>query len=94
MAVVEKEDLGLKNHLSGLRRKYLKVSFATVQELMDVRRELLPAVQRNRAVEEARDGFDAAVGAQQQQRSLANFVVRAPPPPRAPAAGAAAAERA
>ena len=76
--MIEKEDLGLKNHLSGLRRKYVKVSFATVQDLMDVRRELLPAVQRNRAAEEARDGFDAALGGPQQQRSLANFLVRPP----------------
>ena len=72
------------NHLSGLRRKYLKVcgrttrvpthtphahervlkridlchprlqvSFATTQELMDVRRELMPLVARNKAAAEA-----------------------------------------
>eukprot|EP00899_Mesostigma_viride_P020528 jgi/Mesvir1/28477/Mv15897-RA.2 len=44
---VEKEDLDLKNHLSGLRRPLLKLSFASVQELMDVKRELLPVVERN-----------------------------------------------
>jgi hypothetical protein len=71
-----------KNHLSGLRRKYLKaraactarapplenaadahatrcratapqVSFPTTQELMDVRRELMPAIARNKAAAEA-----------------------------------------
>ena len=47
--LVEKEDLGLKNHLSGLRRTYLRVTFATTQELMDVRRELQPAIARNKA---------------------------------------------
>ena len=38
-----------------------QVSFATVQALMDVRRELMPVVRRNRAAEEAQDGFDEAV---------------------------------
>jgi hypothetical protein len=45
--VVDKEDLDLKNHLSGLTQKYLKVVFATVQDLMDVRREVLPMVKKN-----------------------------------------------
>ena len=38
--IVDKEDLDLKNHLSGLTQRYLKVVFATVQDLMDVRREV------------------------------------------------------
>jgi len=42
-----------KNHLSGLKRKYLKVSFATTQELMDCRRELMPLIARNKAASEA-----------------------------------------
>ena len=46
--MVDKEDLDLKNHLSGLQQTYLKVSFATVQELMEVRREVMPIVSRNK----------------------------------------------
>eukprot|EP00775_Hariotina_reticulata_P007932 gene7932-8128_t len=45
--VVYKEDLDLKNHLSGLKRKLLKVSFYNVQQLMDVRREVQPVITRN-----------------------------------------------
>eukprot|EP00878_Enallax_costatus_P014648 GHUV01015324.1.p1 GENE.GHUV01015324.1~~GHUV01015324.1.p1 ORF type:complete len:660 (+),score=216.28 GHUV01015324.1:148-1980(+) len=45
--VVLKEDLDLKNHLSGLKRKLIKVSFYNVQQLMDVRREVSPIVAAN-----------------------------------------------
>jgi hypothetical protein len=36
-----------KNHLSGLKRKLLKVSFYNVQQLMEVRREITPTVNKN-----------------------------------------------
>ncbi|KAF9587351.1 hypothetical protein IFM89_001341, partial [Coptis chinensis] len=36
-----------KNHLSGLQKSYLKISFDTVQQLMLVRNDLLPVVQHN-----------------------------------------------
>eukprot|EP01116_Phalansterium_solitarium_P016004 TRINITY_DN3613_c0_g1_i2.p1 TRINITY_DN3613_c0_g1~~TRINITY_DN3613_c0_g1_i2.p1 ORF type:complete len:1510 (-),score=589.87 TRINITY_DN3613_c0_g1_i2:2531-7060(-) len=45
---IEKEDLDLKNHLSGLRRTYLKLSFLTVQALMSVKSELTPLMKRNK----------------------------------------------
>eukprot|EP00898_Chlorokybus_atmophyticus_P000434 jgi/Chlat1/1391/Chrsp12S02054 len=45
--IVQKEDLDLKNHLSGLRRAFLKVSFINVQLLMDVKRDLVPLAHRN-----------------------------------------------
>ena len=47
VVVEEKEDLDLKNHLTGLRNPYLKVSFVTVSDLMEVKRELLPLAERN-----------------------------------------------
>ncbi|CAJ1979167.1 unnamed protein product [Sphenostylis stenocarpa] len=47
--IIEKEDLDLKNHLSGLRKSYLKLSFDTVQQLMDVKKDLMPSVERNKA---------------------------------------------
>jgi DNA polymerase epsilon subunit 1 len=46
-----------KNHLSGLQRKYLKVSFNTVQELMGVKSELLPLVERNKAKLDAAQAY-------------------------------------
>jgi len=36
-----------KNHLSGLQRKLLKVSFYNVQQLMEVRRDIMPAINKN-----------------------------------------------
>ena len=41
------EDLDMEDHLSGRQRAFLKLSFRNVNELMEVRRELLPAVKRN-----------------------------------------------
>ena len=43
------DDLGLKNHLSGIQRRLLKVNFFNVQALQDVKRELQGVVQRNKA---------------------------------------------
>jgi len=46
-----------KNHLSGLRKSYLKLSFDTVQQLMDVKRDLMPTVERNKAKSDAAEAF-------------------------------------
>ncbi|KAK6936184.1 DNA polymerase epsilon, catalytic subunit A, C-terminal [Dillenia turbinata] len=51
--IVDKEDLDLKNHLSGLFKSYLKISFDTVQQLMNVKNDLLHIVERNQAKLEA-----------------------------------------
>ncbi|KAL2328488.1 hypothetical protein Fmac_021915 [Flemingia macrophylla] len=55
--IMQKEDLDLKNHLSGLKKSYLKLSFDTVQQLMDVKRDLMPSVERNNAKSEAAEAF-------------------------------------
>ncbi|XP_020214340.1 DNA polymerase epsilon catalytic subunit A isoform X3 [Cajanus cajan] len=55
--IIEKEDLNLKNHLSGLRKSYLKLSFDTVQQLMDVKRDLMPSIERNKAKSDAAEAF-------------------------------------
>ena len=57
--IVDKEDLDLKNHLSGLTQRYLKVVFATVQDLMDVRREVMPLVKKNQTKCEAAAAYEA-----------------------------------
>ncbi|XP_063387130.1 DNA polymerase epsilon catalytic subunit 1 isoform X2 [Cydia fagiglandana] len=46
--VIEKEDLDLLNHLSGLKQRYLKLSFMSQNEMMKVRREVLTAVNKNK----------------------------------------------
>ncbi|OQV25773.1 DNA polymerase epsilon catalytic subunit A [Hypsibius exemplaris] len=45
---VWKEDLDLLNHLSGLRQKYIKLSFWSMSDLAKVKKELMPVVRRNR----------------------------------------------
>lgn len=45
--VQEKEDLELANHLSGKKRSVIKLSFATVADLVSERSELQTLVRRN-----------------------------------------------
>ncbi|XP_070201892.1 DNA polymerase epsilon catalytic subunit A-like [Littorina saxatilis] len=45
---VEKEDLDLHNHLVGLKQSYIKLSFHSVEDLMKVKREIHPAVRKNK----------------------------------------------
>lgn len=48
-----------KNHLSGLRKSYLKISFDTVQQLMQVKRDLTHIVERNQAKMDAEDAYES-----------------------------------
>ncbi|CAI7888252.1 unnamed protein product [Closterium sp. NIES-54] len=59
---VEKEDLDLPNHLSGRRRVYLKVCFANVQNLMEVRRDVLAVVERNKTRAQAAGAYGSFEG--------------------------------
>lgn len=38
--IVEKEDLDMSNHLAGIKHKFLKLSFNTVNQLVDTRNAL------------------------------------------------------
>ncbi|XP_010557398.1 PREDICTED: DNA polymerase epsilon catalytic subunit A [Tarenaya hassleriana] len=67
--IIEKEDLDLKNHLSGLHKKYLKVSFDTVQHLMDVKRDLLHIAERNKAKFDALEAYESILSGKREQRS-------------------------
>lgn len=57
--LVDKEDLDLKNHLSGLKQTYLKISFYTQSGMYECRRELMPIVQRNKAKSSASVAYAA-----------------------------------
>lgn len=46
--IVQKENLDLPNHLSGLKGKFVKLSFSTVTDLNKVRKEVMPYVKKNR----------------------------------------------
>ncbi|TDH12869.1 hypothetical protein EPR50_G00050310 [Perca flavescens] len=57
LEVIPKEDLDLPNHLVGLKRSYIKLSFSTVDELIKVKREISPAVRKNREREQSNDAY-------------------------------------
>ncbi|XP_077998858.1 DNA polymerase epsilon catalytic subunit A-like [Glandiceps talaboti] len=54
---VAKEDLDLANHLVGLKRNCLKLSFKTVSDLMKARRDIMPHVRKNKEKEKANDVY-------------------------------------
>ncbi|EMS53029.1 DNA polymerase epsilon catalytic subunit A [Triticum urartu] len=66
--IIEKEDLDLKNHLSGLKRKYLKIQFDTVQQLMRVRSDLMHVVEKNEEERDAVDAFESIYGVKRVER--------------------------
>ncbi|KAF2481504.1 hypothetical protein BDY17DRAFT_301453 [Neohortaea acidophila] len=54
---VEKEDLKMPNHLLGYRRTFLKLVFANVNDLLAVRRELMPIAEKNKSKVSAMDTY-------------------------------------
>ncbi|XAR60114.1 DNA-directed DNA polymerase [Bertholletia excelsa] len=66
--IVEKEDLDLKNHLSGLHKAYLKISFDTVQQLMHVKSDLMHVVERNQAKFNAAEAYESILSGRSEQR--------------------------
>ena len=48
LEAVQKEDLALPNHLAGLTRTVLKLSFRTLPDLLHVRGQILPLLKKNR----------------------------------------------
>lgn len=54
---LEKEDLNLPNHLLGYRKTYIKLSFANVSNLLEVRRTILPLAEKNKKNESAMDAY-------------------------------------
>ena len=47
------------NHLVGLKRTYLKLSFLSVEELVKVKREIMPTVKKNKEQEKSVDKYTA-----------------------------------
>ncbi|OWM73679.1 hypothetical protein CDL15_Pgr026779 [Punica granatum] len=66
--IMEKEDLNLKNHLSGLQKSYLKISFDSVQQLMNVKNDLLHVVERNRAKMDAAEAYESILMVKRDQK--------------------------
>ncbi|CAH3120153.1 unnamed protein product [Pocillopora meandrina] len=59
---VAKEDLDLNNHLVGLKRNYIKLSFLTVNDLMKVKREIMPAVRKNKEQAKTNAAYNIVMG--------------------------------
>ena len=55
--VVELEDMDLPNHLSGIKRAYLKLSFLNTRDLMDVRKLLRSAAEKNQKLAETTEAY-------------------------------------
>ncbi|KAK2800573.1 DNA polymerase epsilon catalytic subunit [Onygenales sp. PD_10] len=54
---VEKEDLQMPNHLLGHKRRFLKLTFANVGDLLGVRKLILPIAQKNKKNVNAMDTY-------------------------------------
>nr|XP_036870228.1 DNA polymerase epsilon catalytic subunit A isoform X5 [Manis javanica] len=67
---VPKEDLDLPNHLVGLKRNYIKLSFSTVEDLVRVRKEISPAVRKNREQGRASDAYTSMLSSVLQGGSV------------------------
>ncbi|POM78546.1 DNA polymerase epsilon catalytic subunit, partial [Phytophthora palmivora] len=55
---VFREDLDMADHLNGKKALYVKLSFATVTDLMTVKKELAPLVTRNQERLQARQAYE------------------------------------
>ncbi|KAI9690075.1 MAG: DNA polymerase epsilon catalytic subunit [Bogoriella megaspora] len=54
---MEKEDLQMPNHLLGYRRTFLKLSFANVNDLLAVRKQIAPIAEKNKKSMNAMDTY-------------------------------------
>ncbi|XP_043925704.1 DNA polymerase epsilon catalytic subunit A [Protopterus annectens] len=66
LETVPKEDLDLPNHLVGLKRHYIKLFFGTVDDLIKVRKEIMPAVRKNKERETSNDAYTTMLSRTQQ----------------------------
>ncbi|EFA77319.1 putative DNA polymerase epsilon subunit A [Heterostelium album PN500] len=56
--LIDKEDLDLENHLSGIKKKYLKIRFHNVQTLLEIRSDILPLVKRNKLRQSTTEAYE------------------------------------
>ncbi|VDN09429.1 unnamed protein product, partial [Dibothriocephalus latus] len=60
--LIEKEDLDMPNHLVGIKARYLKLSFNSVDELTRVRREIASRVKANREIQSLKSSYTDMLG--------------------------------
>nr|XP_033811806.1 DNA polymerase epsilon catalytic subunit A [Geotrypetes seraphini] len=71
LETVPKEDLDLPNHLVGLKRNYIRLAFHTVDDLVKVRKEISPAVRKNKERDHANDTYTAMLSSALAGSSMA-----------------------
>ena len=49
------------NHLVGIKGKFLKLRFHSVEDLMKAKREIIPVVRRNRERDKAKSAYDPSL---------------------------------
>ncbi|KND89329.1 DNA polymerase epsilon catalytic subunit A [Tolypocladium ophioglossoides CBS 100239] len=54
---VQKDDLNMPNHLLGYRRTFLELKFANVNDLLAVRRDIMPVAEKNKKNMNAMDAY-------------------------------------
>lgn len=66
------------NHLVGLKRNYLKLSFLCVEDLMKVKKDILSAVRKNRDREKSGDAYSGLLTRSYDRKNLfsVNFTVQ------------------
>ncbi|KAM8961963.1 DNA polymerase epsilon catalytic subunit A [Pelodytes ibericus] len=71
LETIPKEDLDLPNHLVGLKRSYIKLSFHSVDDLVKVRKDISPAVRKNKERDHASDTYTAMLSSALAGSSMA-----------------------
>lgn len=64
-----------KNHLSGIRKTYLKISFDTVQQLMNVKSDLVHVVKRNQAEFDAAQAYESILAGRRYVFPRSNLIL-------------------
>lgn len=59
--MVDKEDLDLPNHLVGIKARFLKLSFHSVEDLLKAKRDIMPAVRKNKEREKSCSVYDPSL---------------------------------
>lgn len=67
---VAKEDLDLNNHLVGLKRNYIKLSFQTVNDLKKVKSNIMTAVQKNKEQAKTHAAYNIVIGADMNEEEM------------------------
>ncbi|MCL4127577.1 UNVERIFIED_CONTAM: hypothetical protein GTU68_024765 [Idotea baltica] len=68
--IVQKENLDLDNHLTGLKQTLIKLSFLTVNDLMKVRQPILAAVRRNKEAAKSASAYSDLIPAQNKEEEI------------------------